>query len=92
MFGPPRAGGRARDEKGDLLPRSGEHEEVGHRAEVIQVFCPEITHSFPSRRARVAMAERSLPAPGSVKQMVPTRSPASAGRRNSSRIPGSPER
>ena len=44
-------------------------------AEVIQVFWPEMTQSSPSRVARVAIAERSLPAPGSVKQIVPTRSP-----------------
>jgi hypothetical protein len=61
-------------------------------AEVIQVFRPETTQSSPSRFARVAIADRSLPASGSVKQIVPTRSPASAGRRNSSRIVSSPER
>jgi len=61
-------------------------------AEVIQVFWPVTTQSSPSRVAFVVMAERSLPAPGSVKQIVPTRSPASAGRRNSSWTVFSPER
>ena len=36
-------------------------------AQVVHTFCPVITHSSPSRSARVARDARSEPEPGSLK-------------------------
>ena len=48
-------------------------------ADVIHVFCPLRNHRPSRSSARVAIANRSLPASGSVMQIVPTFSPRSIG-------------
>ncbi len=48
---------------------------------VVQTFWPLITHSSPSRSALVAIAARSLPAPGSLKSWHQISSPRSIGPR-----------
>ena len=51
-------------------------------ASVVQVFCPLITHSSPSRRALVRNPARSDPAPGSEKPWHHQMSKFAVGGRN----------
>ena len=50
-------------------------------AQVVQTFCPVITHSSPSRSARVASDARSDPEPGSLKSWHHTSSLRTMGGR-----------
>ena len=50
-------------------------------ASVVQTFCPLITHSSPSRSARVPSVATSDPAPGSEKSWHQISSPVKSGRR-----------
>ncbi len=61
--------------------RARRHSQSAWRPLVMKVFEPLITHSSPSRVARVRRPATSEPASGSVTAMAATISPATAGRR-----------
>ena len=54
---------------------------VENCASDVQIFCPLMIHSSPSRSARVPRLARSLPAPGSENSWHQISSPASSGKR-----------